>query len=58
MEAKDYTVEKIEGEYAYLREIGAPESEPIFIAMALLPPGVDVGSRLHYELLTYTLLDD
>jgi hypothetical protein len=58
MEAKDYIVEKIEGEYAYLRDVAAPLAEPVFIAMALLPPGVDVGSRLHYEMLTYTLMDD
>ena len=56
MEPKDYTVIKIEGEYAYLREDGAGEGEDLFIAMALLPMGTDVGSRLHYEMLEYTLL--
>lgn len=58
MEPKDYVLIKIEGEYAYLREIDNPSAEPIFIAMALLPCGVDIGSRLHYEMLTYTLMDD
>lgn len=58
MEPKDYIVEKIEGEYAYLRLVDDPAAEPVFIAMALLPLGVDVGSRLHYEMLTYTLVDD
>ena len=57
MEPKDYTVVKIEGEYAYLRADGASEAEDLFIAMALLPSGVDVGSRLHYEMLCYTLID-
>ena len=38
MEPKDYTVIKIEGEYAYLREDGETEDKAIFIAMALLPP--------------------
>ena len=57
MEAKDYTVVSIEGEYAYLRADGAGEGEDLFIAMALLPPGVDIGSRLHYEMLCYTLID-
>jgi len=56
MEAKDYTVVKIEGEYAYLRADGASDAEDLFIAMALLPPGIDEGSRLHYEMLTYTLI--
>ena len=55
MEPKDYVVVKIEGEYAYLREIGTDESNDLFIALALLPFGTDMGSRLHYEMFTYTL---
>lgn len=54
MEPKDYVVSRIEGEYAILRDIS--DGEELFIAMALLPPGVDVGSRLHYEMLEYTLI--
>ncbi len=57
MEPKDYIVVKIEGEYAYLREMGADESSDLFIALALLPFGTDVNSRLHYEMFTYTLED-
>ena len=57
MEPKDYTVVKIEGEYAYLRADGEGEGNDVFIAMALLPDGVDVGSRLHCEMLCYTLID-
>lgn len=57
MEPKNYVVSKIEGEYAYLRNLDDPSQEEIFIAMALLPAGVDVGSRLHYEMLTYTLIE-
>ena len=49
MEPKDYTVVKIEGEYAYLRQDNQECDEELFIAMALLPLGVDVGTRLHYE---------
>ena len=30
--------------------------EDIFIAMALLPPNIDVGTRLHYEMLSYTVI--
>ena len=47
MEAKYYSVSKIEGEYAYLALCEG--GEELFIAMALLPLGVDVGSRLKYE---------
>ena len=57
MEPKDYTVVKIEGEYAYLRPDGGRAENDLFIAMALLPAGIDVGSRLHYEMLTYTVID-
>ena len=54
MEPKDYTVEKIEGEYATLRD--RETGEDLFIAMALLPLGTDVGSLLHFEMLEYTLV--
>lgn len=56
MEPKDYIVSRIEGEYAYLRDLSGSCSEDLFIALALLPPGVDEGSRLHYETFEYTLL--
>lgn len=58
MEPKDYVITAIEGEYAYLLEVGKAEAEPIFIAMALLPFGADVGSKLHYEMLEYTLIEE
>ena len=57
MEPKDYIITKIEGEYAYLREIGRSDTEELFIALALLPMGADLGSRLHFEMFNYTLLD-
>ena len=57
MEPKNYTLVKIEGDYAYLREDGAAPDDLLFIALALLPIGADIGSRLRYELLSYTLLD-
>lgn len=53
MEPKDYTVTKIEGEYAYLRD---DKGEELFIAMALLPDGCDVGTRLHFEMMEYTIV--
>ena len=57
MEPKDYIITKIEGEYAYLRELGRSDAEELFIALALLPMGADLGSRLHFEMFNYTLLD-
>lgn len=56
MEPKDYIVSKIEGEYCYLHDLSGKCDEDLFIALALLPPGVDEGSRLHYEAFEYTLL--
>lgn len=46
MEAKIYVLTKIEGDYAYLCD---EAGEELFIAMALLPFGVDIGSKLKYE---------
>lgn len=54
METKYYTVTKIEGEYAYILEDNT-ENE-IFIAMALLPEGVDIGTRLKYEMFSYEII--
>ena len=53
MEPKDYTVIKIESEYATLKDENGDE---LFIAMALLPLGTDVGTKLHYEMLEYTIV--
>ena len=44
-----YKVIKIEGEYAYLQNLELPEGEPIFIALALLPMGTDIGDCLKFE---------
>jgi hypothetical protein len=52
MEPKDFTVVRVEGEYAYLRD--DVSGEEVFVALALLPPSCDVGMRLHYEMLSYT----
>ena len=54
MESKFYIISKIEGEYAYL----APEEggEELFIAMALLPLGADIGTRLKYENLEFEII--
>ena len=53
---KDYKVVKIEGEYAYLRDIQDESAGDVFIALALLPSGVDVGTILHYENFSYEII--
>lgn len=46
MESKIYKIKSIEGEYAYLED---ESGEELFIAMALLPLGADIGMSLKYE---------
>ena len=55
MEPKDYILSKIEGEYAYLKDIESDNE--IFIALALLPQGADIGSKIHCEMFEYTLIE-
>ena len=55
MEARFYEVTKIEGEYAYIRD--RETGEKIFIAMFLLPEGVDIGTKLKYEMLEYEIIE-
>ena len=47
MDGKIYFVSRIDGEYAYLTEEGT--AEELFIALMLLPLGVDIGTRLSYD---------
>jgi hypothetical protein len=48
MEDRIYIVSRIEGEYAYVCDKLDP-SEELFIALALLPLGADIGDELKYE---------
>ena len=54
MEPKKYTVSRIEGDYAYLKE--EETGQEVFIAMALLPEGIDIGTNLLYEMFSYTII--
>ena len=53
----DYIVESIDGDYAHLRKTDFPEEELKLVARALLPEEIREGSRLHYELLQYTIVE-
>ncbi len=48
-----YEVAKIDGEYATLK---SESGEELFIAMALLPIGVDIGTRLEYNFPDFKIL--
>ena len=54
MEPKDYILTKIEGDYATLTEIDG--TNEMFIALALLPAGSDVGVKLHFENFEYSII--
>ena len=56
MDPKDYIVTRIEGEYAYLKLLDNDCSDELFIALALLPFGTDIGTKLHYEMMQYTIM--
>ncbi len=54
MEPKDYILTKIEGEYAYLSD--CENGGEVFIALALLPEGAQIGSKIHCEMFQYSLI--
>lgn len=54
MEPKEYTVETIAGEYATLVDDAGGD---LFLALALLPPGTDVGTRLRCEAMCYEIVE-
>ena len=53
MEPIYYTVSSIDGDYAYMTSDSGVENQ---VAMFLLPDGTDIGSRLLWENLEWTLL--
>lgn len=53
---KYYRITRIEGEYAYLSDENSPETEELFLALALLPLGCDVGTRLKWENFCYEII--
>ncbi len=55
MQPKDYTVIRIDGDYAVLREDQG--GEELLVARALLPEETDEGVRLHWEDLTYSVIE-
>lgn len=57
MEPIEYLVEQITGDYANLRRLDAPAEELKLVARALLPEDIAEGTRLHYEMFEYTIMD-
>jgi len=55
MESKEYIISRIDGEYAYLEDLVS--GEELFIAMALLPVEVEVGTKLAYQFPDFTVIE-
>ena len=55
MEPHDYIVTKFDGEYVTITDIDT--NDELFITAALLPFGIDVGTKLHYENLCYEIVE-
>lgn len=57
MEIWTYIVEKIDGDYAYLKRTDITGEELKLVARAILPPEITEGTRLSYELFEYTVME-
>lgn len=54
MEAMEYIVDRIDGDYAYLVRVDQLDEEKL-VARALLPAEIMEGSHLIYECLEYSM---
>lgn len=52
----EYVVARIDGDYAVLRRTDNDTHDEILVARALLPEGIDEGSKLLYEAFQYALI--
>ena len=46
MEQHDFIVTDIKDDYAYLTQTDTDNTEPFQVALALLPPETDIGTKL------------
>lgn len=51
-----YTVNSLEGDYAYLKRDGDTSDGLKCVARALLPAEISEGAQLVYEMMEYTLV--
>ncbi len=58
MNTFEYIVVSIDGDYANLERIDAPADGYKLVARALLPPEIKEGTKLLYEMLQYSILED
>ena len=51
----EYVVERIDGDYAYLKNLTEETDELKCVARALLPEGINEGTKLIYEMFEYSM---
>ena len=57
MEQHDFIVTDIRGDYAYLKQTDANVAEPFQVALALLPPETDIGTKLRGFMGMFEIID-
>ncbi len=57
MEQKDFIVSDIQGDYAYLTQTDTNSTEPFQVALALLPPETDIGTKLRGYMGMFEVID-
>ncbi len=57
MNAFDYIVDRIDGDYAYLKRTDVLEDGEKMVARALLPEEIAEGTKLHYEFMMYSVME-
>ena len=53
----DYIVKHLHGDYAYLELLDQPQQDLKCVARALLPPETGEGTRLAYEMMSYSIIE-
>lgn len=53
----DYIVKQIDGEYAHLQNVDNPVDDKL-VARALLLDNIAEGTKLHYEMLQYEVVNE
>lgn len=56
METYYYVVDSIDGDYANLKRTDMETTDVKLVARALLPEGIDVGTKLKYEMFEYEII--
>lgn len=58
LETATYTVDSFDGDYVHLKRIDRESDDLKLVARALLPPEIAEGSKLKYELMQYSIVNE